>query len=70
VSERVVLAFILVLIVIRPIPGYGPTVLAVLITNESGMVVAVELLICVLETAVVACGCRYGHCQQCKPDER
>jgi hypothetical protein len=56
VSERVVLALILVLV--RPIPRYSPTVVAVLITSESWIIVAVELLICVLETLVVACGCR------------
>jgi hypothetical protein len=53
-----VLAFILVLIFVRPIPRYRPTVGAVFITNESWIVVAVEFLICVLETLVVACGCR------------
>jgi hypothetical protein len=60
-----VLAFILVLILVNPIPRYGPTVVAVLITNESWIVVAVELLICVLVTVMIARGCRYGHCQQC-----
>jgi hypothetical protein len=65
VSDRVVFAFILVLILARPVPRYGPTVVAVLITNESWIVVAVDLLKCVLETVVVACGCHYGHCQQC-----
>jgi hypothetical protein len=53
-----VLAFILVLVLVRPIPRYRPKVVAVLITNESWIIVAVELLICVLETLVLACGCR------------
>jgi hypothetical protein len=57
-SKRVVLAFILVLVLVRPIPRYRPKVVAVLITNESWIIVAVELLICVLETLVLACGCR------------
>jgi hypothetical protein len=55
-SKRVLLAFILVLV--RPIPRYRPEVVAVLITNENWIIVAVELLICVLETLVLACGCR------------